>query len=411
MTIQIAAGRSFGQITCALAVREFPPGSPGTDGDDYHPPATTSETSRTMPHPDKRAALGSLTVKRLGGLCDTFELERPRGARKNDLIEMLARSKRISLQALLAELKRESRSAALLASLGTVSRLDNATSLVLGDALVVLARLPSESVHAVVTDPPYSNLEYAPENQRKLREGRGGVWRIPPAFDGSTRKPLPRFTVLTDDDYVAMEEFFGRLADELYRVLVPGGHVLLASNPLLCEMAFVPFRRHGFEKRGVITRLVRTLRGGDRPKGAHLEYPELSVMPRSAHEPWGLFRKPMNGTVAENLAEFAAGALRRPQPDVPFSDVIVCGPARGVERQLSDHPSLKPQRFLRQVVRALVPLGRGVVLDPFAGSGSTLAAASHVGLASIGIERDPAYHASAIKTFSKMRDLSLKEAT
>lgn len=363
-----------------------------------------------MPHPDKRAALGTLTVKRLRGLCDAFALERPGGVRKNDLIELLVRSRRVSLEALLAELKRESHSAALLAALGTVSRLDDATSLVLGDALVVLARLPPESVHAVVTDPPYSNLEYAPENQRKLREGRGGVWRIPPAFDGSTRKPLPRFTVLTNNDYVAMEGFFGRLADELYRVLVPGGHILLASNPLLCEMAFVPFRRRGFEKRGVITRLVRTLRGGDRPKGAHLEYPDISVMPRSAHEPWGLFRKPMTGTVAENLAEFATGALRRPQPDVPFSDVIACGPARGVERQLSDHPSLKPQRFLRQVVRALVPLGRGVVLDPFAGSGSTLAAASHIGLASIGIERDPAYHALAIETFPKLRDLPLKEA-
>lgn len=361
-----------------------------------------------MPHADKRAVLGALTVKRLEGLCDAFEVESPRGARKNDLVELLALSKRVPLEALQAELRRESRSAALLAALGTVSKLDDATYLVLGDALDVLSRMPPESVHAVVTDPPYSNLEYAPENQRKLREGRGGVWRIPPAFDGSTRKPLPRFTVLSDNDYVAMEDFFGRLADELYRVLVPGGHVLLASNPLLCEMAFVPFRKRGFEKRGVITRLVRTLRGGDRPKGAHLEYPDLSVMPRSAHEPWGLFRKPMNGTVAENLAQFATGALRRPQSDVPFSDVIDCGPARGGERQLSDHPSLKPQRFLRQVVRALVPLGRGVVLDPFAGSCSTLAAASHVGLVSIGIERDPAYHASAIKTFPKLRDLILK---
>ena len=60
-----------------------------------------------MPHPDKRAALGILTVKRLGGLCDTFELGRPGGARKDDLIELLVRSKRASFEAILAELKRE----------------------------------------------------------------------------------------------------------------------------------------------------------------------------------------------------------------------------------------------------------------------------------------------------------------
>jgi len=60
-----------------------------------------------MPHPDKRAVLGTLTVKRLGGLCDTFELERPGSARKDDLMDLLARSKRASFEAVLAELKRD----------------------------------------------------------------------------------------------------------------------------------------------------------------------------------------------------------------------------------------------------------------------------------------------------------------
>jgi type I restriction enzyme M protein len=60
-----------------------------------------------MPHPNKRAVLGILTVKRLGGLCDTFELERPGSARKDDLIELLAASKRASFEALLAELRRD----------------------------------------------------------------------------------------------------------------------------------------------------------------------------------------------------------------------------------------------------------------------------------------------------------------
>jgi site-specific DNA-methyltransferase (adenine-specific) len=278
--------------------------------------------------------------------------------------------------------------------------------LVLGDALEVLDRLPARSVHAVVTDPPYSNLEYAQVNHDKLRAGRGGVWRLPPAYDGVTRRPLPRFTVLTDADHAAMDAFFEALAAALLRVLVPGGHVLLASNPLVCDSAFPPFRRVGFEKRGVVTRLVRTLRGGDRPKGAHDRYPEVSVMPRSAHEPWGLFRAPLDGTVAETLDRWGAGALRRPSVDAPFTDVIACAPARGRERAASDHPSLKPQRFLRQVVRALLPVGDGVVLDPFAGSGSTLAAASHLGLPCVGIERDPAYHSAAVASVPLLRALA-----
>lgn len=71
--------------------------------------------------------------------------------------------------------------------------------LFLADAFDWLAQAPRDSVHAVVTDPPYGVIEYLPEQLRKLRIGRGGVWRIPPTFDGASRKPLPRFTVLGED--------------------------------------------------------------------------------------------------------------------------------------------------------------------------------------------------------------------
>ena len=40
------------------------------------------------------------------------------------------------------------------------------------------------SIQAIVTDPPYGLKEYTAEEKRKLRLGRGGVWRIPPSFDG-----------------------------------------------------------------------------------------------------------------------------------------------------------------------------------------------------------------------------------
>jgi site-specific DNA-methyltransferase (adenine-specific) len=52
---------------------------------------------------------------------------------------------------------------------------------------------------------------------------------------------------------------------------------------------------------------------------------------------------------------------------------------------------LKPQAFLRTVIRAVLPRVEGVVLDPFAGSGSTLAACNAVGYPSIGVERDVQY--------------------
>jgi len=254
-----------------------------------------------------------------------------------------------------------------------------------------LEQAPAESIHAVVTDPPYGLVEYSEKELGKLRNGNGGVWRIPPSFDGCLRSPLPRFTVLGDGDKAALRTFFERLATGLMKVLVPGGHVIIATNPLVSHLVYVPFIDAGFEKRGEIIRLVQTLRGGDRPKNAHDEFPDVTVMPRSCWEPWGLFRKPCEGRVQDNLRKWRTGGLRRISRIEPFKDVIQSSPARADERGIAPHPSLKPQRFLRQLVRASLPLGVGIILDPFMGSGSTIAAAAACSLRSIGLEVDKDY--------------------
>jgi DNA modification methylase len=274
--------------------------------------------------------------------------------------------------------------------------------LVLDDAFAWLERQPAHSIHAVVTDPPYGLVEYSDEEQRKLRAGRGGVWRIPPGFDGARRAPLPRFTVLKDDDLTALDTFFLRWGRAILRVLVPGANVVVASNPLLSHRVSGALARAGLERRGELVRLVMTMRGGDRPKAAHVEFNDVSVMPRSMWEPWLIFRKPLDGRVQDNLRTWGTGGFRRIGADKPFGDVIVSAPTRAAERELADHPSLKPQAFLRQVVRASLPLSRGVVLDPFAGSGSTLAAAEAVGYGSVGIERSADYFALACAALPKL---------
>lgn len=104
------------------------------------------------------------------------------------------------------------------------------------DCMSWLAEQPDNSFHAVVTDPPYGMLEYTPEQMKKLRAGRGGVWRIPPKIGGHKRSPVPRFTVLGDRDLAAMYEFFQEWASILYPTLVPGAHVFVATSPLFSHV-------------------------------------------------------------------------------------------------------------------------------------------------------------------------------
>ncbi len=265
------------------------------------------------------------------------------------------------------------------------------------DAFEWLAQAKPSSIHAVVTDPPYGLIEYTPRQLEKMKNGRGGVWRIPPSFDGCRRQPLPRFTVLTEANRAELRIFFTRLAESLWPILVPGAHVFIATNPLVSHLVYEPFIAAGFEKRGEIIRVVYTLRGGDRPKNAHGEFTEVSVMPKSCWEPWGLFRKRCEGRVQDNLRKWKTGGLRRISADEPFKDLISSAPARGLERRVASHPSLKPQAFLRQIVRAALPLGEGVILDPFMGSGSTIAAAAACGLSSIGLEVNPLFYDLALE--------------
>ena len=278
-----------------------------------------------------------------------------------------------------------------------------------GDSFAWLSSAEAHSIHAVVTDPPYGLVEYSEVQLEKLRLGRGGVWRIPPAFDGCKRRPLPRFTVLGDDDRMSLRSFFGELSRLLMRVLVPGGHVFIATNPLVSYLVYEPSIAAGFEKRGEIIRVVHRLRGGDRPKNAHREFSDVSVMPKSCWEPWGLFRKPCEGRVQDNLRKWKTGGLRRISEREPFKDLIYSSPARGLERKIAPHPSLKPQHFLREIVRAALPMAEGTILDPFMGSGSTIAAAAAVGSQSIGIEQDREYFQMANAAIPELARLSLGE--
>lgn len=275
------------------------------------------------------------------------------------------------------------------------------------DAFEWLRHAPANSIHAVVTDPPYGLVEYSPEELEKREAGRGGVWRSPPALDGYQRAPLPRFTVLTDDDRRALRAFFTRFAAAIMPALVPGAHIFIASNPLVSYLVYEPFIAAGYEKRGEIIRTVQTLRGGDRPKGAEEDFSDVTVMPRSCWEPWGLFRKPCEGRVQDNLRKWKTGGLRRISDEQPFRDLIESDVARGREREIAPHPSLKPQAFMRQIVRAALPLGEGTILDPFAGSGSTVAAAAACGLRSVGLEINEKFYALAVGAVPSLASLAV----
>lgn len=98
----------------------------------------------------------------------------------------------------------------------------------------------------------------------------------------------------------------------------------------------------------------------------------------------------------EPIYEFAADGRERPSQvfgyPVVFPGLTGCTEATG-------HPTQKPERLMCRL--AEVRKGIKSVLDPFAGSGSTLVAAKRLGLSAIGIELDERYCEIAAKRLAQ----------
>lgn len=288
-----------------------------------------------------------------------------------------------------------------------VTRIGRA-ELIRADAFRWMQAREEHSIHAIVTDPPYGVVEFDDDQIEKMKAGKGGIWRLPPNFDGCKRAPLPRFTALNAKERARVAEYFRTFGHLCKHVLTPGGHVILAGNSFLSTMVFGAMVEGGLEYRGTLIRPVVTLRGGDRPKGAEEEFPGVQSLPKGNFEPWGIFRAPLPAkmTVAQSLRKWGTGGMRMNADGTPLGDILTnTGRTAKSEKKIGGHPSQKPLDLMVTLVRASLPLGTGTVLDPFAGSGTTIAAAEINQYASIGIEASAEYYEMACATVPKLTAL------
>lgn len=287
--------------------------------------------------------------------------------------------------------------------------------LLLGDCTELMTSMAPASVDAVITDPPYGI------------DWQGEAW------DGQV---IRESAALDAGDYLAPNEAFQiwcrGWAEGCLRVMKPGAHLLAFGSPRTWHRLTVGLEDAGFEIRDTLIWLY----GSGMPKSRRYPGDRASAL-KPAFEPVVLARKAPVGTIAENMERFGTGALhlrdcrtegRHPADVVighdgvctedgcaPFCPVAcadasaagrVLEPSRFLhcpkagraernagcdelpERHLdlfpnsgtsgparNPHPSVKPLELMRWLVRLACP-PRGLVLDPFTGSGTTGAAAT-----------------------------------
>lgn len=262
-----------------------------------------------------------------------------------------------------------------------------------GDCLEVLASMPSASVDAIVTDPPYGISMM------------GKKW----------------------DYEVPSTEIW----EQCLRVLKPGGHLLAFAGTRTQHRMCVNIEDAGFEIRDMIMWCY----GSGFPKGKSCLKPALepitmarkpakhvqhlnidgcrvgteSTLGKTSKTSFGLINddswKPSEVMAGSACGRWPANLIHDGSDEVtqPLNDsarFFYTPKASKDDRDKGNfHPTVKPTDLMAYLCRLVTPVG-GIVLDPFMGSGTTGKAALSEGFSFVGIERDPEYYAICESRFN-----------
>lgn len=180
-----------------------------------------------------------------------------------------------------------------------------------GDCLETLAYQPSNSIDAIVTDPPYALVSIT------KRFGKPGAApaRIPAGGSGAYARASSGFMGQTwDTGETAFSVDFWL---EAMRVLKPGGHVLAFGGTRTVHRLTCAIEDAGFEIRDMIAWLY----GTGFPKGGLTDGRGVALKP--ALEPITLARKPLIGSVAANTLAYGTGALNIDGCRTPMNGEVV----------------------------------------------------------------------------------------
>ena len=254
--------------------------------------------------------------------------------------------------------------------------------LIQGDARD-LSFIPDESVHLIITSPPYWTL-------KRYREHPCQLGHI--------------------EDYEKFIEELSKVWRHCYRVLVPGGR-------LVCVVGDVCLSRRKFGRHVVIP-LHADIAVACRKIGFDNLNPiiwyKISKATYEVNNGCRFFGKPYEpNAIIKNDIEFILmqrkpGGYRKPTMEQRKLSMIDKSDYEAWFQQIwnipgastRDHPAPFPFELAYRLVR-MFSFWRDTVLDPFCGTGTTMLAAMKTNRNSIGVEIDPKYCQMALKRFKR----------
>jgi site-specific DNA-methyltransferase (adenine-specific) len=266
--------------------------------------------------------------------------------------------------------------------------------LIHGDNLAVLSALSDElreKVMLVYLDPPFFTGRVH-EKLTRRRDASGKVLRAhSPAFDDRW-SDLPSY----------LDSLRHRLS-LLRRLLAPEGCAVIHVDPrtshyvkVLCDEVFGedafaseivwryrrwPSKTPNFQR--VHDVLLRYVKDPDRhPRFVQLFEP----LAPSTQSTWGAGKQ--RAVVGRDGRRTRSSTTEEPSPGAPLGDVWDIGIIAPVAKERTGYPTQKPEALLERLILACTHPD-DLVLDPYAGSATTLTVATRLGRRAVGIDESP----------------------
>ena len=276
-----------------------------------------------------------------------------------------------------------------------------------GDSIELIKSIESESIHLILSDIPYGigaeDWDVLHNNKNNAYLGSSPAQKNAGAIFKKRGKPINGWSEADRAIPLEYYKWCSKWAKEWYRTLKPGANVFIFAGRRLSHRCVCAMEDAGFSLKDSIAWL--------RPRAPHRAQ-RLSVVYKKrgdfnselewegwrvgnlqpTYEPIMWFTKPykIGTTIADNVLCHGVGAYNQTAflRYMEKPENIIKGNFDKGEAGL--HPTQKPIMLMQALIELVTKKGQ-VVLDPFAGSGSTLIAAKNLNRKYIGFESNPAY--------------------
>jgi site-specific DNA-methyltransferase (adenine-specific) len=278
-----------------------------------------------------------------------------------------------------------------------------------GDCIQVLRQFPEQSIGVCLTDPPY-NYEFIgkdwdhEEIQRRVSRVQNSktlVKNIPygSGLAGGVRNR--GWYNKNRENVLRYQKWCAEWGSELFRVCMPGALVGVFNSTRTIAHVQVGLEESGFYARDCLV----YRRSSGIPKGFNLaaklrqkgiqnaeQWNGWHSCLRNEWEAIAVLQKPLENNYTQTVLKYGVGLFHAENGSGRFLSNIIENIPRDEKDDEQFHCTPKPLALMENLVELLVPNNPEILLlDPFAGSGTTLVAAKKLGRSFVGIEMNPEY--------------------